>query len=761
MSRFAAVVVASLGLALTMGTAASAQPPIIIKDVRVGFPNGPQNDLYKSGCWAPVLVRIGPPVDRRGMAILPADFTGELRVSTSDGDGARTRFTPRAISIKREEIAAGQTDRTFLTYLKIGAKTNDIHVEVDNARVGAQAIAVRPLNYPGDLTNRDNGLPDQAPTLVLSVGRAAGLDPRPSPDGDPERGDPRGFRLATVNQLEELPEFWFGYESVDVLVLPTGGAWSGSLAQALAADQQRRVAVQEWVAQGGHLVIAVGANANIVASAQSFPLAQMLPAQIDPAATIKRTQLENLRVYVDNNVQPALRQKPREPVKSLGSELTRLAPRGAGFVLVNEPSAQAPAIVAGSYGLGRITVIGFDIDRGSFSLWENKEDFWTALLGFKSIRQAARNVYNYERNATLSEQLGNELERFGDVAVVSFFWVAIFILIYVIIIGPVDYFFLKKVVKRLELTWITFPAMVLLVSLAAYFGAYYLKGDELRLNKVDVVDIDQTNGIAVGTTWFSVFSPRLQSYDFALEPIGLGKPRAAAALAWYARAGYAFRGIERRQSDFFQREYLLADNGAALRDVPIQVWAMKTFAGRWQTELEGQTPILSTLRGQNNLLSGTLTSRLPKELTQVSLIYKNNLYPVGTLRPGERFTLESQNHSLSRNATLLAAENRVGASGQPLANFAATVGRIMFFRYFVQEATGESNELLGYLDQSWRLNGEEAILIGAYEDASGDAVELNQAAGLGAKLQSPQLRGTLRQCTYVRVYLPVRAAAAR
>ena len=31
-------------------------------------------------------------------------------------------------------------------------------------------------------------------------------------------------------------------------------------------------------------------------------------------------------------------------------------------------------------------------------------------------------------------------------------------------IGPLDYLFLKKVVKKLELTWITFPTVVLVVS---------------------------------------------------------------------------------------------------------------------------------------------------------------------------------------------------------------------------------------------------------------------------------------------------------
>src|SRR5205085_6149013 len=111
----------------------------------------------------------------------------------------------------------------------------------------------------------------------------------------------------------------------------------------------------------------------------------------------------------------------------------------------------------------------------------------------------------------LASQLQHNLENFPDVPVVSFGWVALFILIYIIIVGPLDYFFLKKVVKRLELTWITFPAVVIVISAVAYFAAYYLKGKDLRINKIDVVDVDLRGGNVYGNTWFTLFSPRIQN----------------------------------------------------------------------------------------------------------------------------------------------------------------------------------------------------------------------------------------------------------
>ena len=99
------------------------------------------------------------------------------------------------------------------------------------------------------------------------------------------------------------------------------------------------------------------------------------------------------------------------------------------------------------------------------------------------------------------------------------------IVLYILLIGPIEYFFLKRVLGRLELTWITFPIIVLTVSLAAYFTAYSLKGRDLRVNKIDVVDVDPAGR---ASRWDDVVH-RLQPADRQLHPRrdarrGLGEP---------------------------------------------------------------------------------------------------------------------------------------------------------------------------------------------------------------------------------------------
>src|SRR5207245_2911466 len=146
-----------------------------------------------------------------------------------------------------------------------------------------------------------------------------------------------------------------------------------------------------------------------------------------------------------------------------------------------------------------------------------QRDFWKRLLDEAAVPlppqqtdpRIARNPYGDPQNYDLASQLQMNLEDFEDVPVISFGWVALFILLYILVVGPLDYFFLKKVVKRLELTWITFPTVVITISVAAYFTAYWLKGNDQKVNKVDVVDIDLHTQQLYGNSWFTVFSPRI------------------------------------------------------------------------------------------------------------------------------------------------------------------------------------------------------------------------------------------------------------
>src|SRR5205807_7116983 len=143
----------------------------------------------------------------------------------------------------------------------------------------------------------------------------------------------------------------------------------------------------------------------------------------------------------------------------------------------------------------RVLLVAFDVEANPFASWPGRKEFWERLQKELKVRpdsarkaEASLAVGNTPQPELLNE-IQRNLETFREVPTVSFGWVALFTLFYIGLVGPLDYFVLKKLFKRLELTWVTFPATVLLVSVTAYFTAYWLKGDDLHIKKLDLVEI--------------------------------------------------------------------------------------------------------------------------------------------------------------------------------------------------------------------------------------------------------------------------------
>src|SRR5262249_2537850 len=111
-----------------------------------------------------------------------------------------------------------------------------------------------------------------------------------------------------------------------------------------------------------------------------------------------------------------------------------------------------PLALQGSFGQGRVTVFAFDLDKSPFVDWNKRAGFWENLVNFAGYTLPPLNEKLERYGSTKYDEFGaslqGSLDYFEGVPVVSFGWVALFILIYIILIGPVDYLFLKKVLRR-------------------------------------------------------------------------------------------------------------------------------------------------------------------------------------------------------------------------------------------------------------------------------------------------------------------------
>lgn len=793
MRRGLTFVVLIVGLILPASAFAQFRERIKITNVRVGYTPGPgvgrNLAAFKAGQWTPVYV------DLECTREIPDNEKLLLVVETKDTDGA---ITEGAVEIrplqKGDQFKASELGR--IPYLKMGSSSAEVAVRVKGAESGR--------TY-GEMSDRTfSGL--EAPMfLILGIGtNLNGIRFPQNVQGGVEEGPASHggwIQTANITDVGMLPDQWLGYGSVDLMILGTGvdKAFWESLADAQHARQRK--AIVEWVRRGGRLIVSVGANADLLDAVKE--LKDILPATIQPGSKKMITDLAYNWTAANVNDRGGNLQASEFPVVAIQPR----ADRPTHVILDN--NAGRPWAVQGSHGLGRVTLFAFDFDRPPFTEWPKRPPFWENIINFAghSLPAGSLNINRYgssNKYDEFSQQLQGSLDYFEGVPVVSFGWVALFILIYIVLIGPIDYLFLKKVVRKLEWTWITFPVIVITVSAGAYFAAYALKGKDLKINKVDVVDVDLAGKRVDGNTWFTLFSPRIQNYTIGVEPAGsTGEPSAwtpassadaarETVLSWHSYiepGGYnAGRGGYLSKHYQFQSGIDPVDvnrdlYAAGLERVPIQVWTTKAFHAQWSASIDpAKPPIAVELTRDGDAIVGSIVNNLEvQQFTDAALIWRGQAFPQPLALPtGVPIAISDSagrgkgtSEDLKNWVSKRLADS--GGSGQKYSEYGTTtqpkfrLWEILFADLAADTKRAQApNASLRKLDQSWRVSSdqpEQAILVLRIATHEGQAEETTRSPDSPSRLwlgelptsgaKRPALQGTLKQETYIRVFVPV------
>jgi len=647
------------GLVVLADPIAAKDFPVRITSARIGLPPAGKTDrddagqsphVAKFAAWAPVYVDL----ELTSTIAEPA----ELVIEATDPDEISTTL---AIPLKLVGVGMGT---------RVAAADLGSIGYIRPAGVGEVTIVVRGANGGKELSEpfRVRSLRPRDPLayVVLTLGpHIPGFDlPKPAVTTPEQPAGFRGGRVepTEITEVNQLPDRWFGYEAAEVVVLNTAPGADEFInrlfgEKAAEADKAKRDALVEWVRRGGRLLVTVGGNAGLVAKMPA--LQELLPFavnQTQPSRTLgtlalswtaresSRTSTLNDAMGLKTGVFPVANLVPKtdRPALVLIPTRDRLKDREKDVL-----AAQAP------YGLGRVTVLGFDLDRPPFTEFTQRAEFWDWVLREGGANRASAGSEGKPKPGTtgpteeedeVAVALRTHIDTFDGIPVVSFGWVAILIVLYILLIGPIEYFFLKRVLGRLELTWITFPIIVLTVSLAAYFTAYSLKGRDLKINKLDVIDVDPTSHRVYGTTWFTIFSPRIETYTLGVTP-GEGWSAESEPTGTTMNWVGAPRG---GRASLLRRSYRYHAGEDGLEKVPIQVWSTKSFVANWSGDFDPTTPramIESHLQhppADPSGVIGTFVNRLPiPVLRDCVAFYAGQAYPLpgGTIRSGETIRL--------------------------------------------------------------------------------------------------------------------------
>jgi hypothetical protein len=782
-----------------------AANPVTITGVSVGLPtpgNRPVDrddpGIAKFAAWAPVYVTL----DVTGQVSEPA----ELVIEAPDADEL---ITTLSIPIDLTGVSPGTKvfapDRGALGYVRPAGANSEVAVTL-RTKSGAA------LSEPRRVRLRPRE-PLQYVVLALGGAPAAFELPKPATGGDVGPLRAGRIELAHVATFDELPDQWFGYETADLAILNTATATDDFLRKLFASDaptdKRKREALTEWVRRGGRLAISVGEKAAF--AAQLPGLKALLPYAIKPGAPA-RTESGAVSLFWSAG------QSSQTNVLSgpLGGgqpfPMANLIPnegRAARVVIppASRQSGNRETVAAQSaFGLGRVTVIGFDLDREPFASFPQRREFWDWVLRDCGASRASAGGEGKPRPpGALTEDedeaavaIRQHNDTFEGVPVVSFGWVAMLIALYILLIGPLEYYFLKRILGRLELTWVTFPVIALTVCALSYFSADAIKGRELRVNKLDVVDVDSASEKAFCTTWFTVFSPRIDTYTIGVDAGDWGYANPEQVTTTWSGAPRGGR------PGLLRRKYAIQANqsqvGSGLENVPIQVWSTKAFSANWAAPIDlhdfthaFQKPVMSDLThppGDPTKVVGTFRHNLPVPvLTDCVAFYAGMAYPL----PGEvivrgepvRFVFDQGTPAsqwLQANGKLDALLGRVQSyaerPGQKLSQkqqLQALAGPLPMWGVLFHEAALKSEEgviarnaSLRRLDQSWRLSPDdlnEVIVVGRAVPQYGPAEEVLTGPNSPSKLwlkglpgrdERQPIKGVARQETWVRFYLPVK-----
>ena len=305
------------------------------------------------------------------------------------------------------------------------------------------------------------------------------IPPAPSPQGQrrgrvggPSFGRPIPIADTRVIAPEDLPREFISYDQLDVVVL--GDAPLNQL-----TEEQSR-ALRLWVASGGLLIVTGAAD---FAGLRAIRLESILP--IEAQATTTLSSLPEL-----TDVYGSFDSVDR--IAMMTSRLTRDA-----YALVGTDSN--PIVAEKSYGSGLVRFAAINPKLNPYRAWTAAKDLWTDLLlpAAETKPKHINWITAGRRGNSSSNRWGVQgfLFQLAEIKPPSPTYVLIFLLVYVLTLGPINYLVLRWKGKT-DLAWVTIPAVVIIFSAVSITIAQIGRGADSIVADSSLVELHQRDGVS-------------------------------------------------------------------------------------------------------------------------------------------------------------------------------------------------------------------------------------------------------------------------
>ncbi|MFG3431428.1 hypothetical protein [Lysinibacillus fusiformis] len=496
-----------------------------------------------------------------------ADFSGDMAINSSNSYEAASAL------VVPIDIAAGE-EKTFTFYLDgladNGYSDADLFAFYEGNIEKGKKIA-----YKGTKRLQSNFL-DPTSTFVYTLteksDRLSALLRLSSfvPQNNVE--------IFNINQLKDytFPEDEQGLAMANVIVVD----------EVAIADlaQKQQEALLKWVQDGGTLLL--GASDQIDATAGVFKdyLPMSLSQEMTSISAETLTKLSGGGIFTQPiSIHTATNHKESLPVLTENN-----------VVLASKKKIGSGEIIQTAFSLGDQPLASMD---GYAALLAK-------IIDIQSISQQGMMSQGQSPLDQISYELRNINELFPSFEV-SVSYMLIVIILYIIIIGPVLYFVLKKIDKR-EHAWWIIPVFSIVLSIGLFIVGAKDRVVQPQVQQSAFYKVNEDSSLN-GYYVESILTNR--SGDFI---VNTDKNTTAVAMRNYNN----FTGTV---GDLHESSYIKENaNGSTLTLRDLNYWSVQSFGGKTSAQNIGKMDVDITLK--NEKLTGTIKNNFPFELKDVTLI---------------------------------------------------------------------------------------------------------------------------------------------
>ncbi len=284
--------------------------------------------------------------------------------------------------------------------------------------------------------------------------------------------------------IENIPDRETALEAIDTLVFSDVDSGTLSVGQ--------KLAITDWVTQGGHLLVTGGIDWQSTASG----LIDLLPIKPDNSRILDNlTPLAKwLHFSGDQLVQ--------QTVVATGTLQT-----GARVLASSEDGI--PLLIRRILGAGTVDYLTATPSALPLRSWGGLGDMWLALASSVNPKPG------WSYGIADWDQISNAVNILPGVNLLPDILPLIgFLALYIALIGPLNYIVLNRINRR-EYAWVTIPIFIVLFSALAWTFGFNLRGSEVTLSRLSIVQSWSDSDRANVQQMVGLLSPRRTQYSLS------------------------------------------------------------------------------------------------------------------------------------------------------------------------------------------------------------------------------------------------------